>query len=260
MKSSTPLVSNSGLLQAIATLIAIFATFAVNSLSNFFPPGGMNVGEISNTLFKDVQIIPANYAFIIWGIIYIGLIAYGVYQLQPAQRKDWSIRHVNRYLLTACVAQVIWIYLFTMRWFWPSVIAMVVILLALILSYESLGVGRINTTKRRQWLSHVPFSLYLAWISVATIVNVACALFNSGLQANGAIWTVAMLVVGTILGIIVARVRADITFVLVFIWAYGAIAQRQQSNTLILGTAILGAIAMVIQLLLSRRQLRQSRR
>ena len=257
MKSSTPLVSNSGILQAIATLMAILATFAVNSLSNFYPPGGMNVGEISNTLFKDVQIIPANYAFIIWGVIYVGLIAYGIFQLQPSQRKDWSIRHVNRYLIVACLAQVGWIYLFTFRWFWLSVVAMVIILLALILSYESLGVGRITTTKRRQWLSHVPFSLYLAWISVATIVNIACALFASGLQSHGTSWTVAMLIVGTALAIIVTRLRTDITFVLVFVWAYGAIAQRHQDNSLILGTAIVGAIVMVIQLVLSCRKLGQ---
>lgn len=257
MKSSTPLVSNSGILQAIATFLAICATFVVNSLSNFYPPGGMNVGEISNTLFKDVQIIPANYAFIIWGVIYVGLIAYGVFQLQPAQRRDWSIRHVNRYLIGACLAQVVWIYLFTMRWFWLSVVAMIMILLALILAYESLGVGRITTTKRRQWLSHIPFSLYLAWISVATIVNVACALFASGLQNNGALWTVGMLIVGTVLAGIVTRLRTDTTFVLVFLWAYGAIAQRQQDNALILGTAIAGAIAMVVQLILSRRKMKK---
>ena len=253
MKSSTPLTSNSGLLQAIATLTAIVATFAVNSLSNFYPPGGMNVGEISNTLFQEVAIIPANYAFIIWGVIYVGLIAYGMFQLQPAQRKDWSIRHVNRYLIVACLAQVGWIYLFTLRWFWLSVVAMIIILLALILAYESLGVGRVTTTLRRQWLSHIPFSLYLAWISVATIVNVACALFASGLQGNSTIWTVGMLIVGTILAILVTRFRTDTTFVLVFLWAYGAIAQRQQDNTVILGTAIVGAIAMLGQLLLSRR-------
>ena len=260
MKSSTPLVSNSGLLQAIATFLSIVATFAVNTLSNFYPPGEMNVGDISNSVFKEVQIIPANYAFIIWGVIYVGLISYGIFQLLPAQRKDWSIRHVNRYLIVACLAQVGWIYLFTLRWFWLSVIAMIIILLALILAYESLGVGRMTTTQRRQWLSHIPFSLYLAWISVATIVNIACALFSSGLQSNGTLWTIGMLIVGTALVITVTRLRADITFVLVFVWAYGAIAQRHQDNVLILSTAIVAEIVMIVYLVLSRRQLSTSKR
>ncbi|MEO0491633.1 MAG: tryptophan-rich sensory protein, partial [Cyanobacteria bacterium J06659_2] len=61
------------------TLVAILATLMVNTLSNFFPPGGQNVGEISNTVLSGVLITPANYAFAIWGLIYIGLIAYGVY-------------------------------------------------------------------------------------------------------------------------------------------------------------------------------------
>lgn len=33
----------------IATFIAILGTLAINTLSNIFPPGGENVGEIANT-------------------------------------------------------------------------------------------------------------------------------------------------------------------------------------------------------------------
>jgi ammonia channel protein AmtB len=74
---------------AILTWIAILGTLLVNSLSNFFPPGGQNVGEIANTILAGVLITPANYAFAIWGVIYVGLIAYGVYQ---SQRPNVSIQ------------------------------------------------------------------------------------------------------------------------------------------------------------------------
>lgn len=66
---------------AIATTVAIIATLLVNTLSNLFPLGGQNVGQISNTLLSGVLITSANYAFSIWGLIYVGLIAYGFYQL-----------------------------------------------------------------------------------------------------------------------------------------------------------------------------------
>ena len=256
MKSSSSF-SDSGVWQGLATFASILATLGVNSLSNFYPPGGLNVGQIANTLFKEVQIIPANYAFAIWGVIYVGLIAYGIYQLQPAQRKDWSIRHVNRYLILACLAQVAWIYLFTLRWFWFSVVAMLIILGSLLLAYQSLGVGQVRTTRRRQWLAHIPFSLYLAWISVATIVNVASALFNSGLQQYGTVWTVLMLLIGGVLAALVTLWRTDVAFVLVFVWAYVAIAIRQQTNPAISFTAVGVAIALIVHLILSRRMSNQ---
>ncbi|NET51442.1 MAG: hypothetical protein F6K09_22800 [Merismopedia sp. SIO2A8] len=130
---------------------------------------------------------------------------------------------------------------------------MVGILVALILAYESLGVGRVNVPWRRRWLTHIPFSLYLAWISVATIVNVACALFSTGLQSYSEVWTILMLMVGGGLAITMARQRVDTTFVSVFVWAYSAIALRHQADPWIFSTAIGVAIAMVGQLLLKLR-------
>ncbi|MGL4622150.1 MAG: tryptophan-rich sensory protein, partial [Chroococcidiopsis sp.] len=79
MKASTQGSGRQGIL-SLATLFAILATLGVNVLSNFFPVRGLNIGEIANTILQGVQITPANYAFAIWGLIYLGLIAYGIYQ------------------------------------------------------------------------------------------------------------------------------------------------------------------------------------
>ena len=81
------------------TLAAIIGTFAVNIWSNLSPPGGQTIGEISNTRFAEVQITPANYAFAIWGVIYIGLLAFGYYQLLPAQRADMRLRQARPWLI-----------------------------------------------------------------------------------------------------------------------------------------------------------------
>ncbi|MGK7890975.1 MAG: tryptophan-rich sensory protein [Leptolyngbyaceae cyanobacterium] len=245
--------------QAIATIIAIIGTLAVNGLSNFYPPGGQNVGEIANTVFRDVRIIPANYAFAIWGLIYIGLIAYGVYQLQPSQRQNGRIRQTSRYLIGACVIQMGWIYLFTLKWFWPSVVAMLGILAALICAYRSLRVGHNAVTRRQRWLTQVPFSIYLAWISVATIVNVASALFYSGWQPDGITWTVVMLLVGGVLAGVMIYCYRDTAFTLVFVWAYGAIAVSQQTAPLIVVTSLGVAIALILyRVLCDRIQTRPS--
>ncbi len=253
MKASTT-KSNSGMGIAIATLFAILATLTVNVLSNFFPTKGANIGRISNTILQGVQITPANYAFAIWGLIYIGLIAYGIYQLRPSQRRDPTIQRVDILLIVACAAQIVWVYLFTMSLFWLSVVAMLVILLALIGAYLQLGVG-IRVLRDRLWLAHIPFSIYLGWISVATIVNIASALYISnwnGWGINATNWTAIMLVVATAIGAIVAIQRADIAFICVFIWAYIAIAIRHLDNPTILITAVASAIILGILLVVGR--------
>lgn len=239
--------SNSGLGLAIATLIAIVTTLIINTLSNIFPPGGLNVGTIANTLLKDVLILPANYAFAIWGLIYVGLVAYGLYQLRPPQRRDLALRQVNILLIVACLAQIAWIYLFTLQQFWWSVLAMLAILLSLIGAYLQLRTGQERVSRDRKWLAQIPFSVYLAWISVATIVNVACALYSSGWNGWGVsaiAWTVIMLIIGAIVAGLTVWQRRDLAFGLVFVWAYLAIAVRQSAITAIWITAVVAVLAI----------------
>jgi len=254
MKASTQ-EPGSGIMLPIATLIAIIATLTVNILSNFFPPAGLNIGEIANTILQGVQVTPANYAFAIWGLIYIGLIAYGIYQIRPTQRGNPTIRRVDSLLIIACIAQIAWIYLFTLRLFWLSVVAILAILLPLIGAYLQLNIGREQVSRERRWMVHVPFSVYLGWISVATIVNIASALYTWGWDGWGisaAGWTVFMLVVGATIGAIVAIQRADVAFTLVFIWAYVAIAIRQLDNPSIWITAVVAAIVLAVLLVFGR--------
>ena len=146
----------------------------------FRSPGGQNVGQIANTTLAGVLITPANYAFAIWGLIYLGLIAYGIYQIYPSQRRQRRLQRVNKLLILACMAQVIWIFLFTLRQFGWSVLAIVTILLCLIGIYRTLRSRQLKPLRRERWLCQIPFSIYLAWIGVATIVNVASALYAWG--------------------------------------------------------------------------------
>lgn len=253
MKTSTH-KTDSGAIVAIATLIAIFATLIINVLSNFFPPQGLTIGEIANTILEGVRVTPANYAFAIWGLIYLGLIAYGIYQLRPVRRGDSKLRRADSFLIVACLAQIAWVFLFTNRLFWLSVVAMLAILFSLIGAYLQLKIGKERVSREQKWLVNIPFSVYLGWISVATIVNIASALYISqwdgwGIDAQG--WTAIMLVVGGIIGALVAFQRADIAFTLVFIWAYVAISVRQVASPLIWITAIAVAIALAAILFFS---------
>lgn len=236
---------------SIATILAVTGTLLVNTLSNIFPPGGMNVGEIANTQLKDLLILPANYAFAIWGLIYVGLIAYCVYQWN--HRHIPVVRRVNSLLIVACVFQMVWIYLFTLRFFGWSILTMLGILIPLIAVYLQLGIGKIRADWHRRWMVHVPFSVYLGWISVATIVNVASALYIANWNGWGlspVVWTISMVLAGLAIAAIMIVQKGDIAFALVMIWAYVAIALRQSSTTAISTTAIASVVVMAALLIL----------
>jgi hypothetical protein len=235
----------------ITTLVAILAAFLVNVLSNVYPLNGENIGEISNTFFSKVLIIPANYAFAIWGLIYLGLIAFGIYQLLPAQRQNPRLRRMSYWLVVACLAQIVWVYLFLSKQFGLSVTAMVWILLPLIGSYERLEVGRRRVPQAEKWLAHVPIGIYLGWISVATVVNVASALFATGwngwgLDPQG--WTVLMLGVSALIAAMIAIKQRNAAVPLVIVWALVAIAIRQIAIPFVSIAA--GGLAIVLLLLI----------
>lgn len=234
-----------------ATIAAILASIIVNSFSNIYPLGGLNVGKLSNTLFASVQIIPANYAFAIWGLIYLGLITYGIYQLQPSQRHNPRLQHGGYGLVVASLAQCAWIYLFLGRLFPLSVLAMLGILLPLIWLYRSLGIGQERVSQSERWFLQIPISLYLGWISVATVVNVAIALYSLNWGGGGispAVWTVILMGVAFAIALIVMIRHQDPTYVLVIVWALVAIAIKHSNTPLIAIAGSLLAIALVLLL------------
>ncbi len=248
MNSSTS-HSSSDRLRQILTVAAIFGSIGVNALSNIIPPAGQTIGEVANTQFADLRILPANYAFAIWGLIYLGLIAFGFYQLRSDQRQNPVLRRVDYALIVACVAQAIWVYLFLGGQFWLSVIAMLAILIPLIASYRWLGVGLRPVSRQEKWSAHLPFGIYLGWISVATIVNVASALDASGWNGGGVVsevWAIGLAIVAAGLAGWVLLTRRDFSFPGVIVWALVAVAVRQAAFAPVSVTAIVLAIGLVV--------------
>lgn len=234
------------------TLAAIVATLAVNTYTNLAPPTGVNIGQLANTVFASVAIIPANYAFAIWGLIYLGLIALGIYQLRSDQRQNPDLRITGYGLIIACLSQIAWVYLFLYRQFWWSVLAMLGILLPLIYIYLKLGIGQRPVSRADRWYVHYPISIYLGWISVATVVNVASALYDSGWQGGGLsteVWTVLLAGVATLLGGTLVLQRRDRAYPLVIVWALVAIGIKQMARPVI-ALPVVGMVVILVLLVL----------
>ncbi|NEO98639.1 MAG: tryptophan-rich sensory protein [Symploca sp. SIO2E9] len=239
-------------LRQLLSLSAIIAAFVINILANVAPINGLTIGEISNTIFREVQITPANYAFAIWGLIYLSLISFGFYQALPAQRQKPILRKTGYPLILSSLAQICWVFLFQYRLFPLSLLAMLVILLPLIGIYLRLRIGLEKVSQQERWFIHMPVSIYLGWISVATIVNVALVLYYlkwSGWGISPQEWTVIVLMCAAVIAAIVIIKRADTAYPLVIVWALVAIAVRHSTTPMIAATAGGLAIAIVSLLL-----------
>lgn len=262
MTPATPSPQSDRLRQYV-TLAAILIAFAGNGILNAVPLNGQNVGEIANTLFSDVWIIPASYAFAIWGLIYTGLLVFGIYQVLPANRENPHTRKVGYWLAVACISQVIWEVLFQSKLFWLSVLGILGILVPLIVIYLRLEIGQRSVSRADRWFVNVPFSTYLSWIAVATVINVASALYFSnwdGWGISALAWTVTMILVSGAIAAVVAVLRRDIAYTLVAIWALIAIAVRQIEVPLIAWTAIGVAIGLGVLLTVVRLRYQNERK
>lgn len=241
--------SQSETIRRWATLVAIIAAFLVNVWTNIAPINDLNVGEISSQFFANTKVIPANYAFSIWGLIYLGLFGLGIYQVLPSQRHNPRLSQMGYGLVWASLAQIIWIFLFLYRLFPLSIVAMVAILLSLIYSYLKLNVGRRRVPKAETWLINIPLSLYLSWISVATVVNVAIALDSlnwNGWGIPSQVWTAIVMIVAATIAIVMRVRHGETAYLLVTIWALVAIAIGQNDEPLIVTTALMSSLVIAL--------------
>lgn len=237
------------ILRQVTTFVAILSSIIINTISNFFPADGLDMASLSDVLFTSVQILPANYAFAIWGLIYLSLIVFGIYQVQPSQRYNPRLQCSGYLLAFACIAQCTWIYLFLARLFPLSVIAMLGILVPLILMYQALHLDCHLISLKEEWFIRTPISIYLGWITAAFVVNVSLALYSlnwNGWNIAFPIWTVIMMAVATMIASFVIIKYQDTAYALVIVWTLVAIAIRQWHTPLVTGMAMLMAIALVL--------------
>jgi hypothetical protein len=238
----------------IATLAAIVFAIIWNFATNIFPPTGVSIGELSNTVFADVRIIPANYAFAIWGLIYTGLVAFGIYQLDSRRNDNVFLQRTRPWLVLVSVLQCAWILLFLYQQMFLSTLVMFGILWGLIKCYLSLHTPSKNARPlSTNWVPAV-FSVYLGWISVATIVNVAATFFLwgwNGAPLSSDIWTALLIAVSVGLALVLYAIYTDRVFGGVIIWSIIGIIFANLDSPII-GIAGLAAIAILAVSLLPR--------
>jgi hypothetical protein len=184
--------------------------------------------------------VPAGYVFSIWGVIYLALAAYAVYQALPSQRDDARLRDTGYPFALSCVANIAWIFLWHYEVFPLTLVAMFALLTCLIVIYLRLGIGHVQTSAATRWLVHVPFSIYLGWVTVATVANVTSVLDYVGWDGWGIspqAWAVIMLVIASTITFLTLRIRKDIAYALVIVWAFAGIGVKHADAPLVAAAA-----------------------
>lgn len=224
----------------IRTLVTVtfIAMVIVNFLANALPINGQDTGAISDTypnLFA-----PAGITFAIWGVIYLLLAAYTLFQLGLFQSRTGSragtitpllLEQIGIPFIISSLANLAWI--FTWHYFQIplSLLLMLVILICLIRIAHVLRPLRLSPAET--FFVRLPFSVYYGWITVAALANVTTllvALKWNGWGISESTWTVIVLIVGALVGIIAQLRNRDIAYGLVLIWAYFGIWLKHSSS------------------------------
>ena len=242
------------LVRQIITVIATIVTIVLNVFSSTI--FGKSVGEISRK--HPVPITPANYAFSIWGLIYLGLIAFAIYQALPAQRSNPRLRRIGYWYVLSCIGNIAWEVVWLNEQINLSILMIGILLVALLVLYIRAHINREHVSTAESWCVNAPFGIYLGWVTVASIVNMAVVLANVGWNGFGispTIWTVLLLLIGTAIAVYVGLSNVDMAYLAVIIWAFTAIFFKNSGTPAIAITAaVMSVIALITIVIIALRR------
>lgn len=236
--------------------IAFFiGTLVINFLAQTPTLNGITTADVANR-YPNSLYFPANSAFSIWGIIYSFIIAYLIYQALPAQRNNAQLNKIGWLFVATNVFNALWLLAFQYFQFVLSMVFMLGLLASLLAIYVRLDIGGAPVSRRDKWLVHVPFSIYLGWITAATIANATYVLTDLGWNGFGLgneVWAVIMLTVTGIVAGFMVLSRRDIAYGLVIVWAVGWIAARYWNSAFTTTAYAAALVAAVVALLVAYR-------
>jgi hypothetical protein len=221
---------------SILNLLGFLGTVVVNALANILPINNKTTGELSD-LYPNL-FTPAALTFAIWGVIYVLLGIFVVYQLMPSTRRDaqkvYFVQRIGPLFFISCLANIGWIFAWHYEMVSLSLVLMLILLGCLLAIYLRLNIGKSEAPKAEKYFVHLPFSVYLGWITIATIANVTALLVNINWNAWGLgeqFWAVAVIIVGIAIALSVLFTRKDIYYCLVVDWALAGILIKRLSPT-----------------------------
>ncbi len=240
----------------ILNIVGVLVVLVINYLAVALPIAGNTTGELSARYPS--MFTPAGFTFSIWGLIYLLLIIFAIYQSRglfgnsdlPQNR---FLYRINIWFFISSLANGGWIFAWHHQVIWLSMLLMLVVFFSLLTIYLRLEIGHRVVSRAERFMVHMPFSVYLGWITVATIANAAVLLIRyhwNGFGLGGEFWASLMVAIAAVIAVAMLFRRRDLFYSLVIIWAFvGIISKRTSSGdaptSAIVVTAALGILLLV---------------
>lgn len=197
---------------------------------------------------------PPGWAFGIWSLIYLGLIAYAVWQALPAQRHEPALRRVGWWTAAAMLLGGAWAIVTQ----WQGVTGLTVAVIAAMLACLLQALLRLPGPGQGPRLAGVflrfPIGLFAGWITAAALVNLAAWLQNAqglgGSQAQAEV-AAAMLALAAALGAgwVGWKAQAPPAYPLGVAWALAALFVKTADAGAWMAAGCAGAGVLVLVLL-----------
>jgi len=251
----------------ISNIVSTLIVFVLNTLASMGVINNRTTGQLSDKLPN--LFVPSGMTFSIWGVIYTLLLLFIVRQAEGLLSEDTEgavhVRKIGWFFVLSNLANSMWIFAWHFELIPLSLVFMVLLFVSLLVVYLRLGIGRSEAvlSLRDRLFFHIPFSVYLGWITVAIIANVTAVLVWVGVQPftqTAVTWTVLVIVVAAIIGFLMLWTRKDTTCGLVIVWALAGIVMkrldpryfRELTVATTAGIAALAVTVIIIVTLLGR--------
>jgi len=176
-----------------------------------------------------------------------------LYQIIGVIKKKQDMNYLEKiggWFMLASIGNIIWIFLWQYEYVSFSILAMLLLLVSLLMIYLRLNIGLSKVSLKEKLAVHVTISIYLGWISVATVANVTAVLVNAGvgeLFLGQVTWTIIVIAVVALITLLMLLRQKDIAYSLVIIWALLGIVIKRLSPDPIYGVQTnIAAIAIAI--------------
>ena len=231
-------------MRSALVVVATAATIAFNVLAGTGHINGVMANEVSDKY--PTVLTPAGYAFTIWALIYVSLIAFSIYQLLPS--KIVRFRGVRTLYIISCLLNCAWLYF----WHRYSIGICLVLILGLLATLALINIKfKSADSMLDEIFTKAPFGIYFGWVTAASIINFFVYLKYIDVQMTAFSWNVlgcTFLILAMIIALAVRVKLRNFLYPLAVAWAATGIAIQQQGNTAIILTA---AICVIICLVLS---------
>ena len=230
-------------LVVVAAILEILVSFL--SALGIGTPIGANSDAVSTL------VTPAGWAFSIWGALYLGALVFAVFQALPQQTDNALIARVRRPAAVAFLANACWAtYVQLDDVTFVSVLIILIGLGGALLAMRTLTNIPQPLSRQERWCAALPLTALAAWLTAATIANIASALRYHGVEASAStapiISAIVLVVGGLVAGTALARSKGCPPYAIVFLWALAAIFAKggQLSSSVAIACAL--AASMVI--------------